>query len=154
MELGKVAQAVQALTTFWDNQQLKFEHGSKEKTERFEKLKGFELPSDFKEFYSLINGMEKLYPNDMDSNGFLIYPIEAINPARNEFKASQMGNINNVFIFCEYMHRSWWYGCDVIDKDNYVIGIIPDKDSFKPICRSLVEFIELYLSDSSVLYDY
>jgi len=154
MGLEKIRESVLILTTFWDKQQIKFGRGSKEKIESFEKLKSYELPSDFKEFYSLINGMEEFYPNYMDDHGFLFYPIEAINPAIKEFKSSQMKNINSVFLFCEYMHRSWWYGCDVIDKDKYIIGIIPDKNSFKPICSSLVEFIELYVNDSSVLYDY
>jgi len=42
-----------------------------------------------------------------------------------------------------------------LKKENkYVIGIIPDNLSFKPITSTLEEFIELYLGDSSKLYDY
>jgi hypothetical protein len=53
------------------------------------------------------------------------------------------------------MHKSWWYAVKFSNGgDNYEIGIIPSIDKFKVITRSLSEFIRLYLSDSSALYEY
>jgi len=112
------------------------------------------LPSDFKELYSKVNGMKNLYPNEMDEEGFLFYPIEAIISAKDEFENSELINKDRVYIFAEYMHKSWWYGLEVISDNKYTIGIIPDKNTFKPITNSLVEFMELYIDNSTKLYDY
>lgn len=154
MGVKNITQAVQTLIEFWEKQRLKIVPAKMDEIKAFQKRTGYELPSDFEEFYSQVNGMEGFYPNDIEENGFLFYPIEAVTPVIKEFKNSEMRNVSKVFIFCDYMHRSWWYGCEVIDSDNYIIGIIPDRNSFKPITHSLIEFIELYISDSSKLYDY
>jgi len=112
------------------------------------------LPTDFKALYSKVNGMTSLYPNEMDEEDFLFYPIEAIILAKDEFEISELISASRVYIFAEYMHKSWWYGVEVISHNNYTIGIIPDKDTFKPITNSLIEFIEIYIENSSKLYDY
>ncbi|TXJ23515.1 MAG: SMI1/KNR4 family protein [Chitinophagaceae bacterium] len=154
MGVENITQAVQILIEFWKKQRLKIVPAKLDEIESFQKQKGYKLPSDFEEFYSHVNGMEAFYPNDIDENGFLFYPIEAVTPVVKEFKNSEMKNVGKIFIFCDYMHRSWWYGCEVIDGDNYIIGIISDRDSFKPITHSLSEFIELYINDSPKLYNY
>jgi SMI1 / KNR4 family (SUKH-1) len=154
MGIKNITQSVQAIVLFWEKQKLKIAPGKLDKFEVFETRNGYKLPNDFREFYSKINGMEALYPNYTDDNGFLLYPIEAIIPANTEFKNSKMKNVDRVFIFCDYLQRSWQYGCEVIDINNYIIGIIPDINTFKPISSSLIEFLELYMSDSPKLYDY
>lgn len=152
--VNEISQAVHKLKKFWESQKIDIVPGSKEKVEYFQSLKGYHLPSDFKEFYFHLNGMEKYYPNNADENGFLFYPIESVDTANILFKGTQMRNCERVFIFCDYMQRSWWYGCEVLNKDNYAIGIISEPNSFKSICHSFAEFIELYINDSPVLYDY
>ncbi len=123
--------------------------------EAFQKLKRYTLPSDFSRILCSCKMEWKYFIlNDMDKNGFLFYPIEAVTPVVTEFKGSKMKDSDRIIIFCEYMHRSWWYGFEIIDNDKFIIGIIPDRNSFKPITHSLIEFIELYVSDSSELYDY
>ena len=112
------------------------------------------LPDDFIQFYSTVNGMQDFYPNEMDEEGFLFYPKEAVNAASAEFEHGSLRNNNRLFIFAEYMHKSWWYGDNVNSSEDYVIGIIPHENLFKPITNSLSEFIELYLKDSFKLYDY
>jgi SMI1 / KNR4 family (SUKH-1) len=154
MVIKSISNSIQTLIQYWKQQGISTLPGNPEKVEDFEKLNSFALPYDFREFYSLVNGMEGFYPNEIDKNGFLFYPIEAIVSAAVELPNSKMKNIGRIFLFCEYMHVSWWYGCDVIDTDNYNIGIIAGRNSFKPICTSLAEFIELYIIDSPVLYDY
>jgi hypothetical protein len=154
MEVKRNTKAIEILAEFWEKQHLEIAGAAPEEIITFEISKKCTMPSDFKEFYSRVNGMQSLYPNDTDENGFLFYPIEGLNPATVEFKNPEMANSNRIIIFVEYMYRSWWYGVDVIDKDNYVIGIIPYPSFFKPLCSSLSEFIELYISDSPKLYDY
>jgi len=126
---------------------------SMEEIDRFEKNSALLLPDDFRIFYSVLNGMEFLYPNDIDKEGFLFYPLEAIISAADEFDSKTIPE-KNIIIFAEYMHKSWWYGIDVADNKNYVIGIIPHKDSFQPITTSLSEFIEFYIADAPCLYEY
>ncbi len=116
--------------------------------------RSFSLPEDFIQFYSKVNGMQDFYPNEMDEEGFLFYPKEAVNAASAEFEHGSLGNNSRLFIFAEYMHKSWWYGVNVNSSEDYVIGIIPHENLFKPITNSLSEFIELYLKDSFKLYDY
>ena len=152
--VNSISDSVQILSQYWKEQGIMKTVSDIKKIEDSEKLNGFTLPSDFKEFYSLINGMEGLYPNEIDKNGFLFYPIEAVVPVAVECPNSKMENINRIFLFSEYLQVSWWYGCDVIANDNYSIGIIADRDSFKPICNSLVRFLELYMSDDPILYNY
>jgi len=101
-----------------------------------------------------VNGMESLYPNQMDKDGFLFYPLEAVSSVNKEFPNSLLPNKENIFLFCEYMHRSWWYGVELKGNDNYMIGVLPDAHTFKPIVSSLADFLELYMEDSPVLYDY
>ena len=112
------------------------------------------LPNDFKELYLKANGMGTLYPNEIDDEGFLFYPIEFIISAEKEFENSKLENRSKIFIFAEYMHKSWWYGYEIKNDGSYAIGIIPDKNTFKPIVNSLSEFIEMYLDNSPRLYEY
>ncbi|SHG97466.1 hypothetical protein SAMN04488109_2706 [Chryseolinea serpens] len=113
---------------------------------------GLRLPADFRVFYSKLNGMSNLYPNEMDSEGFLFYPIDVLVTVREEF--DEPGLPKNIIVFAEYMHKSWWYGIELRADGTYVIGIIPDRGRFKVITNSLEVFMRLYLMDASELYDY
>ena len=112
------------------------------------------LPADFKSFYSIVNGMESFYPNDTDDEGFLIYPFEAVISAHEEMENPTFKNSEFTFIFADYMHNSWQYAYQVNEDGSYLIGIIPEDSTFKPITHSLFDFIQLYIEDSEVLYDY
>jgi len=98
--------------------------------------------------------MENFYPNEIDEEGFLLYPVEAIVSADNELQNCNLVNKDKIFMFAEYMHKSWWYGFELKEGNKYIIGIIPDNSSFKPITSTLEEFIELYLGNSPKLYGY
>jgi len=154
MGLERTILAVNLLLQFWKKQGIKILPKTANEVKVLQKNKGFELPNDFTELYIRVNGMKTLYPNEIDAEGFLFYPIEAVISVGNEFEGSLLENKEKIFIFAEYMHRSWWYGFERINSEQYIIGIIPDKDTFKPITNSLAEFIELYIEDSSKLYDY
>ncbi|UYQ91126.1 hypothetical protein MKQ68_13590 [Chitinophaga horti] len=107
-------------------------------------------------FQRLLRGSKRmgaLYPNTADDEGFL-FPVETISPITAELGNVHFPSKQRIFAFAEYMHKSWWYNVHIIDDDASEVGIIPDSSSFKPITQSLATLIELYLRNSSKLYDY
>lgn len=142
------------LIDYWEKQGIKIAPKTIDEIEYIQKNNKLRMPGDFKFFYSRVNGMGNFYPNETDEEGFLFYPIEAVVSVDKEFVASDLINKGRIFIFSEYMHKSWWYGFEITDDKSYQIGIIPDKDIFVPITSSLADFIDLYLKNSSRLYDY
>jgi hypothetical protein len=153
MVIKNISNSCQKLILYWEQQGIPIISGDEKKVNDFEKINGFALPSDFKFFYALVNGMDRFFPNKTDKNGFLFYPIEAVLPAVLEPVFFNMENMTNVFLFGDYLQASWWYGFKVIDNDNYIIGILAT-DFFKPITNSLIEFLDFYMNDSDILYDY
>lgn len=139
---------------YWKENSIKIIPNSIDKIEFIQKDNNLQMPSDFKYFYSRINGMGELYPNESDKEGFLFYPIEEIMSVEKYFAGSNLVSKQNVFIFSDYMQKSWWYGFEVMEDDSYRIGIIPNKDIFVPITNHLGDFLDLYLKDSSELYEY
>ncbi|KMQ66237.1 hypothetical protein ACM46_01400 [Chryseobacterium angstadtii] len=154
MKIDHLKQRLTKLINFWKKQAIPVSSKSRQEIDEFQKNNNIHLPEDFVEFYSDLNGMETLYPNETDEEGFLFYPLEAVIPISNKFKDSRLINKEHIFLFAEYMHKSWWYGVEVINANNYIIGIIPEKDFFKPITNSFADFIKLYMDDSPKLYDY
>jgi SMI1 / KNR4 family (SUKH-1) len=154
MEIENIDVIISRLVEFWRNQSIVIFTKTEQEIDNIEKNISFILPNDFREFYKNVNGMQMLYPNEIDNEGFLFYPVEAIISSSKEFHNTGIMNKEKTFIFAEYMHKSWWYGFELQSQDSYVIGIIPDKDTFKPITNSLIDFIQLYLEDSPKLYDY
>lgn len=150
----EIKSAVVRLIEFWRAQQIVGSPATDEEIHKIQKQLNIKLPTDFEKFYLKINGMETLYPNEIDKEGFLFYPLHAIVSATTEFENAGAINKDNIFIFAEYMHKSWWYGFEIINEDEYIIGILPHENKFKSITNSLAEFIELYIEDSDVLYDY
>ncbi|MGN8072636.1 SMI1/KNR4 family protein [Mucilaginibacter sp. 22184] len=124
-----------------------------EKIEKTQREKEVFLPEDFVKLYTVVNGMRTHYPDDMDEEGFFFYSVEQLIPCAGELKVPLTTELDDVLIFAEYMHKSWWYGFKAQNGRNaYTIGLILDKDSFKPITDSLSEFIQFYLEDSPRLY--
>jgi SMI1-KNR4 cell-wall len=154
MEIKEISLIITQLIEFWQNQKIIILSKTKQEIDNIEKNSPVILPSDFRKLYERVNGMGNFYPNEIDEEGFLFYPIEGIISVNDEFKNSSLENNKTIFLFAEYMHKSWWYGFDVSSNGDYVIGIIPEKNKFKPITNSLAEFIELYMEDSPLLYDY
>ena len=145
---------IDRLIEHWESQDIEINGKSFDDVEDILHADRLLLPSDFKAFYSIVNGMESFYPNDNDNECFLIYPFEAIRSAREELGNPTFKNSDTTFIFANYMHRSWYYGYQVNEDGSYLIGIIPGDSIFKPITHSLFEFIKLYIEDSEILYDY
>lgn len=154
MGIKERSNIISQVIEFWKEQNIEIAGPSIDGIQNFKSEKGSDLPLDFKEFYSTVNGMEALYPNETDNQGFLFYPVNEIVSVVEEFDKTGIMNAKNILIFAEYMQKSWWYGIEIIDADKYVIGIIPDKNRFKPICDTLTQFLRFYLSDSPILYNY
>jgi hypothetical protein len=154
MEIAKKNLIVSHLIEYWIEQNIPIVTNTDQENESFSENGILKLPKEFKEFYSRVNGMGNFYPNEIDKEGFLFYPIQAIKSANAEFKNAGLLNTRSIFIFAEYMHKSWWYGFELFENEDCIIGIIPDANTFKPITKSLFEFLELYLEDSSKLYEY
>jgi hypothetical protein len=106
------------------------------------------LPKDFQELYGNINGTV-----DCDHEGFLFYRWEDLITMGRKFSLERNDEFYNVVMFIDYREASWWYGVAIKD-DSYEIGIIANERRFKPITNSLETFIDLYIKDSEVLYDY
>jgi hypothetical protein len=155
MEINNIDYKLDILIKFWNDRNIVL--GSKNtlnSLRQFEEKKGVEFPKDFIQYFLYTNGMELLYPNEFDSEGFLFYPLNAVVTLEEEFNLKTIDKVEKCLIFAEFMHKSWWYGVR-IEKDNkYTIGIIPEQTKFKSITNSLAEFIDLYMSNSTVLYDY
>jgi len=106
------------------------------------------LPTDFQELYKKVNGTI-----DCDNEGFLFYRWQDLLTMGEKFSLAQNDDFYKVVIFIDYMQASWWYGVS-IEGNNYEIGIIANEKRFKPITNSLNTFIDLYIDDSEILYDY
>ena len=151
MEMTKL---MNRLIKHWQDQGIEIIPKPLNEVEDFEALNQWSLPNDFKQFYSRVNGMSSYFPNEIDDEGFLFYPLESILPSKQEFEGFALAENHHLYIFADYMHKSWWYGVEIKPDGKYLIGIIPDKLNFKPITDSLSEFIALYIENSSKLYDY
>ena len=88
MELTKIKQKVSRLIEHWEKQNIGIVPMSVNEIESLLKKNAIPLPNDLKEFYSKANGMKSLYPNEIDEEGFLFYPVEAIISAEDEFENS------------------------------------------------------------------
>ncbi|RFS26269.1 SMI1/KNR4 family protein [Chitinophaga silvatica] len=147
---------IEKMIRHWNNQNIPINQLNPQRLLDFEKYRDIQLPHDFKEFYLRINGMESHFPNYTDSEGFLFYPLNYWISAENEFMLTEhSSSFSKILIFADYMQKCWWYGVKLNDSDGtYEIGIIPYKEKFKVITDSLAEFIDYYLQDSAILYNY
>lgn len=150
--MKELKQSIDQLIEHWRKQDIIVSSKSPLVINTIEKQKSVLIPIDFKEFYSRVNGMESLYPNGSDEEGFLFYPVEEIIKIRDEFEDYKLNE--DIYIFADYLHKSWWYGYKIIKDNEYEIGIVPEKEIFIPISKKLSDFIEIYLSDSHKLYEF
>ncbi len=112
-----------------------------------------ELPLDFKAAYSQKSEGKKGLPFKADNKGFLFYPLKSIVSAGKIAGISVTKKNTDILIFGEYKNKTWWYGVQMLNDSNYMMGLITKKGKWKPITNSVTEFIELYRKDASKLYD-
>ncbi len=122
------------------------------KTSEYLNKHATQLPNDFADYFKTVNGMDKLYPNASDENGFLFYPLNRLEIIQND--AINYLQHTRAFVFANYMQRCWEYYVIFQDQNNYEIGIKPTSNKFKYITNSLADFIEYYIEDDKILYTY
>ncbi len=153
MEVIENLAVVESLVAYWKQQNIPVIQNSIEDIERMEAKKNIALPHDFKEFYAEVNGMASFYPAKADSRGFLIYPLQAVLPLKKISEIQSTKRNGSILIFAEYMEKTWWYGVQLNEDGDYTIGLVTKKGVFKPITNFLAEFVDLFIDDSSRLYD-
>lgn len=120
---------------------------------------GVSLPADFAALYQRANGMALTGYQDFDEEGFYFPPVEALRSEPQELLVYSGRGVDRVAttltLFVDYMHTSWDYGfIPTASGTGYEIGIRPCLGEFKVITTSLATFLNLYLEDAMVLYDY
>jgi hypothetical protein len=155
MEVIEIENSAKQLLEFWGKQKILSPPNTLDDILYFEFSKSMQLPEDFRRLFMMSNGMVNLFPNYFDNEGFLFYPLQELTTVEDEFDINRGSSVEHSLIFAEFMHKSWWYAVKFSKiVDNYEIGIIPSVGKFKVITRNLTEFIQLYLSDSPVLYEF
>lgn len=123
------------------------------------KRNGVSLPADFSALYQCANGMALTGYRDFDEEGFYFPPVEALRCETQDLLVYSGRGVDRVAttltVFVDYMHTSWDYGfIPTASGTGYEIGIRPCLGEFKVITTSLATFLNLYLEDALVLYDY
>jgi hypothetical protein len=139
---------IRKLINHWERNNTPFAFVYRKEVNRILNNTDIKLPKDFQKLYENVNGTV-----DCDHEGFLFYRWEDITTMGKKFSLKRNDEFYNVLIFIDYMQASWWYGV-AIKGDSYEIGIIANERRFKPITNSLETFIDLYIEDSEILYDY
>ena len=148
MEIGGIYTMAQKLSALWREKGFSSNDVSISMTSLNFKNKLFEL-IDFRVFYSIVDGMDLIYPNDCDDNGFLIYPFTEIKNANNYLKTDIY---DNCFIFGDFLHACWQYGVKIIGRDEYEVLLIKNKNEYSVISNSLEDFLMKYINKDESLY--
>ena len=155
MEVANIESVIRQLEQFWRKRKIVSPPNDIQEILYFEFSKSVLLPYDFRCLYMMTNGMVNLYPNEMDDEGFLFYPVQELTTIEEEFEMDRVSHAENCIIFAEFMHKSWLYGARFSKfGDSYEIGIIPTVGKFKVITRNLEEFILLNMNNAPILYEY
>lgn len=146
--MGQIDEIVSKILKLWMKKSIQEKPVSLKQVEEIEFHYQITIPSDFKAFYLVSNGMKVFFPNDTDDNGFSFYGIERI-----EIKTLLPQTV--VFVFADVLCGLLYYGFRIINKDSYEIGIMhatEDPNDFLIITNSFSEFLELYFINSEKLY--
>lgn len=148
-----------ALCEHWHRQSLLPTAGPTADAAALAQQHGVTLPADFIAFYRRANGMTVTSTKDTDDEGFYFLPVEALRATTEDLRVYSGRGVHQVVatltVFADYLHASWWYGfIPAASGTGYEIGILPARGVFKVITTSLATFLNLYLEDAQVLYDY
>ncbi|WP_210517625.1 SMI1/KNR4 family protein [Hymenobacter terricola] len=156
---NKLAEVLSVLSQFWLNQSIVSPASELQYVRAVSQEKGIKLPADFEQFYCSLNGMPAIAPHDMDSEGYAFWPIEQLRPVQKEWVVitAEAATVEfaTAVIFVDYLISCWEYGFMPNESgEGYRIGILASGNEFKVISASLVEFLNLYMLDADVLYDW
>lgn len=118
----------------------------------FEARAGVRLPADLRSFLAVANGAS------MDPNGFAFWPLQAFEPLevsaqRHEASWPRPADPGSYYVFCDYLDWSWGYAIELSGREGLHGRVVPvGMNEVFTIASSFSEFVDLYLSDSPLLY--
>ena len=145
---------VNRLIVRWQENGAAIRKGMQEKhVNEFEKHNGVMLPSDFKHYFLMADGL-----SDDDLDGFLFWPLAYVKSVSVICKEEKVplpavDQLNQYFVFADYLQWSWAYAIYLSDRvvlQNPVIFVGTPEPTV--IAQSFSEFIELYINSSPNLY--
>ncbi|MBD2768578.1 hypothetical protein IC235_11840 [Hymenobacter sp. BT664] len=148
------------LSLYWKERSIFSSFNTVEFIKHFEDENGVKLPEDISCFYSLLDGMPSIYPHDTDEEGFSFKELAMMHIKRGNYKiwdGQEFQTIHvNVLPFCDYMQLSWEYAFVFpwSTDSQYIVCIMPTTDSLTPLCDRLSTFLNHYMDDDDVIYNY
>jgi hypothetical protein len=140
------------LIEYWKQQGLPIAPGvTSNQIKKVEISMNLNLPVEFKNYLTFVNGMVKKYPYDEDKNGMSFYSLEDLILFENEFQKDSVNKLHpdlvgrKTIIFADYMHKSWSYGLRVED-EHYSIIVIYSYDRYRTVSDSFNKFLDLYIN--------
>jgi hypothetical protein len=139
---------------------------SREALDLFEDQHRLLMPTDFREYLSLANGMA-LQGQELgrDENGFSFWPLERLDPVSESGLVTALAQAIGVvrqratpeqhqyFVFADYLHWSWAYAIGISGQRSSECDVIRVGGRGNPlVARTFGAFVDLYLSDASALY--
>lgn len=158
----KILSAVlEVLADYWRDQAILAVPDKSWNPQAVARANGVTIPDDFVALYTCSNGMNLSVEcsQSTDKAGFYFLPVEELLTEQRELVVDSMSGTatitTNVTPFFDYMHWSWQYAFILNSTgDGYQIGIMSTDTSFKVITSSLATFLNLYMENAQVLYDY
>lgn len=110
----------------------------------FESRYDVKLPSDLRAYFSELGGMDPRAVPAYDQEGFALWPITEVHRAESH---------PTLFVIADYLNWSWAYATELGRTSNRLNPIVMlGGTTPQPVAASFTEFIDLYLSDSPLLY--
>jgi hypothetical protein len=149
----------QKLRVYWKSLGLNVQRGVPESAVRlFETQNSLILPPDVRDYFLNVNGMEQVCGHDCDANGFSFWPLQLVKSAPAVCAAESIGaptlpNAEQYYVFADYMQWSWAYAIR-LGSEPWGINDVVHVGTVAPkaVAGSFTEFVELYLTNSQVLY--
>ena len=110
----------------------------------FETHHGVVLPEDLRAYFAALGGMDPHAMPAYDREGFAIWPLSEVRPSETD---------RSLFVIADYLNWSWAYAITLSSNGApphpvvMLAATIP-----QPVASSFTEFIDLYLSNSRLLY--
>ena len=148
---------VTKLAQHWKTQGLKVRSGTPpDRVAQFEATRRVSLPTELREYFLELDGMDPHWPNDHDANGFSFWPLPRVRLASEELTKAGMkpfAGSDQYFAFGDYLNWSWAYGIHLTsDAQQGGRVLLIGKDPPIEVAKSFGEFVDLYLQDSPRLY--
>jgi hypothetical protein len=110
----------------------------------FESSYGVSLPGDLRSYFAELGGMDPRAVPAYDHEGFAIWPLTEVRRTESDPR---------LFVIADYLNWSWVYAIELgVTADRPHPIVMLGTTTPQPVAESFAEFIDLYLSDSRLLY--